>query len=189
MYPLPGTTAKRLFSKIDFGESADSCWVFTGCIQKGGYGRIGTVNGSVESAHRASYEVFKGPIPDGLHIDHLCRNRACCNPQHMEAVTQRENTLRGVGATALNSMKSLCKNGHPLPIAGADGQRKCLVCKKEYARAYNSDPIRIEARKAYRRQPHIKAMEAAENSAWQKANREHLKMKVRKRKEAKKNLQ
>lgn len=86
------------------------CWVWTRALDNG-YGRF-CIESRTLWAHRVSYEHHVGPIPKGLFIDHLCRNRACQNPAHMEVVSNVENTLRGVGITALNSKKTHCLNGH-----------------------------------------------------------------------------
>lgn len=71
-----------------------ACWLWQGQQNRNGYGRI-KIQGRWLMVHRVSYELHIGPIPEGLVLDHLCRNRLCCNPQHLEAVTVRENTLRG----------------------------------------------------------------------------------------------
>lgn len=71
-----------------------ACWIWQGEINRNGYGRV-WIAGLRVMAHRAVWQIIRGDIPDGLVLDHLCRNRACCNPCHLEPVTVRENTLRG----------------------------------------------------------------------------------------------
>lgn len=93
-----GDLAARLMAYV---EPSGGCWQWVGAIDKtSGYGRI-SMNGAVGYAHRASYEVHVGAIPDGLVIDHLCRNRACVNPAHLEPVTNAENVRRGFAARRL----------------------------------------------------------------------------------------
>ena len=87
------------------------CWEWIGVLSPSGYGRLQVKKRSIK-AHRVSYEMYKGSIPKGLVIDHLCRNRACVNPNHLEAVHLKENTLRGVGFAAINNRKTHCDNGH-----------------------------------------------------------------------------
>lgn len=112
---------------------ANGCWVWTGALSSG-YGSI-CIDYKETLAHRASYEAHVGPIPKGLQLDHLCRNRACINPAHLEPVTSRENTLRGVGPSALNAAKTHCVNGHPFSDevrterSGAT-RRECMECKR-----------------------------------------------------------
>jgi hypothetical protein len=91
-------------------EALTGCWLWTGSISSGGYGRHWS-NG-FKYAHRISWEMSKGLIPGGMTIDHLCRNRACVNPDHMEVVTAIVNTLRGSGPTADNRRKTHCAHGH-----------------------------------------------------------------------------
>jgi hypothetical protein len=84
-----GTAAERMWPRVD---KTDSCWNWTGAVSTAGYGQIRF--GKVLYTHRVSYEALVGPIPDGLELDHLCRNRRCCNPDHLEAVEPAENQRR-----------------------------------------------------------------------------------------------
>jgi hypothetical protein len=126
---------------IDFWEyvnKTDSCWLWTGRVAAGtGYGVL-SINGRETYAHRLSYEIAYGEIPDGLVTDHLCRVRLCVRPDHLEAVTTRENVMRGVGPTAINAQKTRCPKGHELTEANTyrrrdtkNGLRQCLTCRNE----------------------------------------------------------
>lgn len=112
------------------------CWDWTGSRSPGGYGRIyGSPGRSPLYAHRVSYELLVGPIPDELTIDHLCRNSACVNPAHMEVVTMAENVRRGKGS----NRKIHCKRGHPMSGENLkfDGEkRRCRTCANANNRAY-----------------------------------------------------
>jgi hypothetical protein len=106
----------------------------TGCIewQRGGangYGQICVGDGAVRPAHRVAYEVVHGPVDQALHVDHLCRNRRCINVQHLEAVTPRENALRGIGPAAQNARKTHCKNGHELAPPNLIAHPTARLCK------------------------------------------------------------
>jgi hypothetical protein len=95
----------------------NGCWLWTlSVFTRTGYARIavpGPTGTVTRLAHRVSYETFVGPVPDGLHLDHLCRVRRCINPQHLEPVTPRENLLRSPAApAALNAAKTHCPRGH-----------------------------------------------------------------------------
>lgn len=114
---------------------AQGCWVWQrGRHKDSGYAVI-TVNDRQRLAHRVSYETFVGPIPDGLTIDHLCRNTSCVNPEHLDPVTMRENALRGTSPAAANARKTTCQEGHPFDRVDPTGRRICRTCKAARQRA------------------------------------------------------
>jgi len=126
------------------------CWRWTGALRDG-YGLFLNTNRS-ESAHRWNYERLVGPIREGLQLDHLCRVRRCVNPEHLEPVTQRENVLRGIGASALNARKTHCIMGHLLLGENLDryasaGHRKCRTCWREYHNQYMREWNKTHGRK------------------------------------------
>lgn len=106
-------------------------------------------------AHRVAYELVIGAVPDGLHLDHLCRNRWCCNPVHCEPVTIGENLRRGAGPTGINRRKTHCVKGHPFDAENTrinrDGTRRCLECARrlqspqfaERQRRYGPNRIKV----------------------------------------------
>lgn len=129
----------RFWSKVRVDESG--CWIWIGTRHGGGYGLI-SIDGVNRRAHRIAYQTLRGPIPDNLVCDHLCRVTACVNPSHIEIVTHRENKVRGIGFAAQNAKKTHCPNGHPYdrvipPRANTDRAewRRCRICENEMARA------------------------------------------------------
>lgn len=118
----------------------------------------------LQRAHRLSYEAHKGKIPKGLTIDHLCRNTICINPEHLEAVTNKENVLRGISFSAINAKKTHCLKGHPfsgknLLILKNSKGRWCRICSQSYGRYYrkkNWKKILIYTRDWKRRYRRIK---------------------------------
>lgn len=119
-------------------DEQSGCWIWNGCIDKCGYGKIGAVFGET-LAHRASYKEFVGPISHGLEIDHKCKRRNCVNPEHLEAVSHAENVRRGdYKSNHRNRRKTHCKRGHEFTeentrIENWHGlvMRKCVACGKE----------------------------------------------------------
>lgn len=132
-HDCPRRPVQERFNK--WVSKGEGCWPWTGDVDKAtGYGRF-WFNGKTESAHRVAYELARGPIPKGLHIDHLCRNRICVKPDHLEPVTLVENVMRGEGAAAINARKVACHNGHPLSgdnlHVAPDGRRICRQCARD----------------------------------------------------------
>lgn len=116
-------------------EKTETCWLWTGTRDGQGYGRFGSKRVfSSHFAHRIAYILKRGPIPDGLEIDHLCRNPGCVNPDHLEAVTHRVNLLRGTGLAARAARATHCPQGHAYTEENtqrnAQGHRKCRACHR-----------------------------------------------------------
>ena len=122
---------KRFADRVEV--ASDGCWNWTGTLDRDGYARMYTTENSKVLAHRWIYERRIAPIPAGLHIDHLCRNRRCVNPAHLEPVTPRVNALRGDTHSARNFAKTHCDDGHPLSGSNlyldSRGWRGCKVCR------------------------------------------------------------
>ena len=142
---------------------------------KNGYGRIQYKNHPT-LAHRFMYEQMVGPIPEGMTLDHLCRNRLCINPAHLDPVVMRTNILRGVGPTAVNAKRTHCKHGHEFTVANTyrtvDGHRVCRECarlKQEEIR--RTDPERVRLKHQRYRERNREAINAR-IKAWKKARRE-----------------
>lgn len=127
---LRPTKAEIVWQRIE--RQADGCWFWTGAISNTGYGTYGK---PAALAHRLVYELLVEPIPEGLQIDHLCRNRACVNPSHLEPVSQRTNLARGESPTAINARKTECPQGHPYDadntyVNPKTGWRMCRTCNR-----------------------------------------------------------
>lgn len=108
-------------------EKTDHCWNWIGTKCANGYGRFSLKQLGVQ-AHRYAYTEFVGPIPDGLEIDHTCRNRACVNPAHLEPVTHKVNVLRSpINPIAVAANQEVCAEGHQLETL-RNGRRRCFIC-------------------------------------------------------------
>jgi hypothetical protein len=128
----------RIWAKVNMDSPAPEyapylgpCWTWIGAKDAYGYGVV-TRSGRCYKVHRLIYASHFGPIPDGLQIDHLCRVRHCVNPNHLEAVDQRTNLLRGTGPSALHAVKTHCVRGHEYnaenTIVRPNGSRWCRAC-------------------------------------------------------------
>lgn len=135
---------ERIIGAVEF--TAEGCWIWTKAKQTNGYGSIGVGHSKSKLVHRASYEAFVGPIPDGMTLDHechteatdceggkTCRHRPCVNPDHLTPVTSAENNRRGLSPAAVNGRRTHCVNGHLLDEANTivkrDGHRNCRTCQ------------------------------------------------------------
>jgi hypothetical protein len=137
--------ADRFWEKVN---QTGECWLWTGGINGTGYGVFMRTpierNGKFRAvpAHRFAYELLVGPIPPGLHVDHLCRVTSCVNPDHLEPVTVRENTLRGIGPSAANAAATHCKYGHEFTPENTwtdvkRNSRHCRTCSRRRWHEWN----------------------------------------------------
>lgn len=129
----------RFWAKVD-KQDPSGCWVWTAGTSDGyGWYLISRKVGAMR-AHRVAYIDRFGEIPKPLVLDHLCRNRGCVNPDHMEVVTIRENTMRGNGAGARHARKTHCSHGHEFTVENTritkHGHRVCKQCEYDWQRAY-----------------------------------------------------
>ncbi|MFF3353360.1 HNH endonuclease signature motif containing protein [Streptomyces sp. NPDC002917] len=149
------TAAERFAEKVNTAGplslrhgAPGPCHLWTGRPNPKGYGRFWTDRRYVK-AHRYAYELHTGPIPAGLEVDHRCRRRACVNPDHLEAVTHRENVLRSSNIAAVRAARTQCIAGHPFDQANtrvrANGTRQCRACQRTRKRATHTPTPHREA--------------------------------------------
>lgn len=130
------TKEERFLSKIV--KVPRGCWLWVGKKSWNGYGQFAIGHQRQVYAHRWSYAKFRGPIPEKHDIDHLCRCRLCVNPAHLEAVTRRENLLRGDTITARHAAKTHCPQGHEYSDSNTyrfRGLRYCRICRSAHQKA------------------------------------------------------
>jgi hypothetical protein len=145
-----------------FPDASTGCWNWQGAINSTGYGQV-RVNGKTRKTHRVMHELLVGPIRKGLELDHRCRNHTCCNPAHLEPVTHRVNSQRGIRSWQLLA-KTHCPQGHPYSgdnLRLSRHGRNCRTCEKA------------------RNQPRDKAARKAYDAARYQLNKEAVKARVR----------
>lgn len=126
------------------GRSSDECWLWTGSLDRHGYGRGYYKGKTTRLMHRAMYDLVVGPIPPGLELDHLCRTPRCVNPAHLEPVTPEENARRAAmvpkGVAITNAAKTHCDAGHRFDVANTywrgNGRRGCRSCNRAAVARY-----------------------------------------------------
>lgn len=152
---LTAAEHKRIFSKIKLNPDT-GCWIWMG-TKRQGRGRM-TYRGIKHLVYRILFAWIKGPIPAGAKngiycLDHVvCHNPICVNPDHLELVTKRENTIRSDAPTAINARKTHCVNGHRLPTKpnSPQGWRRCRVCEKVRNREYQKHRTFTEEERQHR---------------------------------------
>jgi hypothetical protein len=118
------------------GKPIGKCWNWSGGVSDG-YGML-WLNKKNIHAHRFSYRLYRGATPDGLELDHLCRNRSCSNPAHLEPVTHKENVRRGESPSAVARRTKRCKIGHEYEPSSGPGPRGCQTCRYWHTEAHNA---------------------------------------------------
>jgi hypothetical protein len=137
---MKATVEERFWAKVNKSAGPGECWPWTGATQARGYGHFSPEHRRMVGAHRFAYELAVGPIAADLVVDHLCRNPICVNPAHLEAVTNRENLMRGNTLAAANAAKTHCPHGHEYDAANThvnpQGRRLCRACAREWTRRH-----------------------------------------------------
>ncbi|MGW3275482.1 HNH endonuclease signature motif containing protein [Streptomyces kronopolitis] len=123
---------RRFYDKVDKGSEFDDCHIWLGAKDDYGYGKFRLPNGHVKGTHIIGWELAnQKTVPPGWHVDHLCRIRACCNPDHLEPVPGTENVARGESFSAKNARKTHCPKGHEYSEENTrwhSGRRECVTC-------------------------------------------------------------
>lgn len=137
--PAHRNTPERIVSMLVPAENG--CLIWPSALSRKGYGRT-SIRHENHHVHRVVWEHLIGPIPEGLEPDHLCRNKACSNVEHLELVTRRENLLRGTSPMAINAQKTECHRSHPFTEENTYldkcGRRHCRTCQRERQSGYRA---------------------------------------------------
>lgn len=132
---------RRKYGSIMDRVEVGDCWVWTGYLDRKGYGRVNfpsTAKGKARPVHRIVWAALVGPLAEDESLDHLCRNKACCNPDHLELIDIKTNILRGFNPPAMNARATHCLNGHEFSGDNVrprnDGGRGCRICRRDRSR-------------------------------------------------------
>lgn len=141
---------EKIFAQIQ--KTENGCWLWTGRIITYGYPIIfkpRTIDHKKSSilVHRWIYQQYKGQIPKGFDVHHVCNNKVCVNPNHLEALDRNTHLKKGNSPSTVNSKKTHCNRGHSLDnayIEKPNGKRHCIICRREYMRNYFKNHKRIK---------------------------------------------
>jgi len=132
----PEEQEDRFWGKVD---ASGDCWSWSASVGSHGYGQFRVWGDrTMVTAHRMAWTILVGPVPEGMTLDHLCRNRRCVNPDHLEVVTRGENIRRGYSPSTMARQSGVCGRGHSewYTRPGPEGHRRCRTCSKAMARAW-----------------------------------------------------
>lgn len=143
----PTLSLSKYFSDAKI-KITDGCWLWLGATNSDGYGSLGR-SGKTYSAHKFIHELVCGPVSDDVELDHLCSNRLCVRPSHLEGVPHRVNVLRGKGVAVISLNKKECPKGHLLEgdnlVVCELPRRRCRICQNKKTKlAYHRKGIKCK---------------------------------------------